>query len=90
MYSPASQAATARRNFTPPLMRDFVLDNKLMLGSVNAARGHFQMAVDDLAQAQLKWGDHLAELITDHVPHGKFQDALQGHNPDEIKVVLEW
>ena len=32
------------------LMRDFVLANKAMLGSVNAARGHFQMAVDDLAR----------------------------------------
>jgi hypothetical protein len=26
------------------------LDNQVMLGSVNAARGHFQMAADDLAR----------------------------------------
>ena len=39
------------------LIRQLVLDNQVMLGSVNAARGHFQMAVDDLAQAQLRWGD---------------------------------
>ena len=31
------------------LIRQLVLDNQVMLGSVNAARGHFQMAVDDLA-----------------------------------------
>lgn len=72
------------------LMREFVLSNKVMLGSVNAARGHFQMAVDDLAQAQLKWGDHVAKLITDRVPHARFQDALDAHNPDEIKVTVEW
>jgi threonine dehydrogenase-like Zn-dependent dehydrogenase len=72
------------------LAREFVLANKLMLGSVNAAAGHFQMAVDDLAQAQLKWGDHVAKLITEHVPHEKFQDALDGHAQDEIKVVVEW
>ena len=72
------------------LLRDFVLENKIMLGSVNAARGHFQMAVDDLAQAQLKWGDHVAKLITDHVPHAKFQDAFDRHSDDEIKVTLEW
>jgi glucose 1-dehydrogenase len=72
------------------LMRDFVLDNKVMLGSVNAARGHFQMAVDDLEQAQLKWGDHLAKLITDHVPHDRFQQAFGQHSDDEIKVTLEW
>ena len=33
------------------LVRQLVLDNQVMLGSVNAARGHFQMAADDLAQA---------------------------------------
>jgi glucose 1-dehydrogenase len=72
------------------LMRDFVLDNQIMLGSVNASRGHFQMAVEDLSQAHLKWGDHLAKLITNLVPHDRFQDAFQGHDEDEIKVVVEW
>ncbi len=55
------------------LIRDFVLDNKAMIGSVNAARGHFQMAVDNLAAARLQWGDHVAKLITDRVPHDKFR-----------------
>lgn len=72
------------------LLRDFVLSNKVMLGSVNAARGHFQMAVDDLAQAHCRWGDHVAKLITDRVPHDKFQDVLEGHDEDEIKAVVEW
>src|ERR1700684_900735 len=30
------------------LVRQLVLDNQVMVGSVNAARGHFQMGVDDL------------------------------------------
>src|ERR1700728_234443 len=34
------------------------------LGSVNAARGHFQMAADDLVQARLRWGAQIAGLIT--------------------------
>ena len=34
------------------LVRQLVLDNQVMVGSVNAARGHFQMGVDDLAQAR--------------------------------------
>jgi threonine dehydrogenase-like Zn-dependent dehydrogenase len=46
------------------LIRQLVLDNQVMLGSVNAARGHFQMAADDLAQAHLRWGAHIASLIT--------------------------
>ena len=32
------------------LVRKLVLDNQIMLGSVNAARGHFQMGVHDLAR----------------------------------------
>jgi threonine dehydrogenase-like Zn-dependent dehydrogenase len=44
------------------LVRQLVLDNQVMLGSVNAARGHFQMAVDDLSQAQLRWGTHVAAI----------------------------
>ena len=46
------------------LIRQLVLDNQVMLGSVNAARGHFQMAADDLAQAHLRWGAQIASLIT--------------------------
>ncbi|MFZ0430588.1 MAG: glucose 1-dehydrogenase, partial [Acidobacteriota bacterium] len=34
------------------LIRRLVLSNQAMLGSVNAARDHFQMAVDDLSHAQ--------------------------------------
>ncbi len=72
------------------LMRKMVLENKAMLGSVNASRGHFQMAVDDLGLAHLRWGDHVTKLITQCYPHTQFADALQHHAADEIKVVLEW
>jgi threonine dehydrogenase-like Zn-dependent dehydrogenase len=72
------------------LLRELVLRNQLMLGSVNAARDHFQMAVDDLAHARLRWGDHVARLITQRHPADDFESALQHHGADEIKVVLEW
>ncbi len=72
------------------LMRQMVLNNQLMFGSVNAARDHFQMAVDDLEHAHLLWGDHVDKLITDHFPPSDFSAALSHHDPDEIKVVLEW
>jgi threonine dehydrogenase-like Zn-dependent dehydrogenase len=72
------------------LIRRLVLGNQLMLGSVNASRDHFQMAVDDLSHARLLWGGHLERLITDRLPFTEFQKALTRHEPDEIKVVLEW
>jgi glucose 1-dehydrogenase len=73
------------------LIRRLVLGNRVMAGSVNASRDHFQMAVNDLSQAFLCWGDHAAKLITHHHPYTKFETALGGeHGADEIKVVVEW
>jgi threonine dehydrogenase-like Zn-dependent dehydrogenase len=72
------------------LIRQLVLGNQVMLGSVNAARGHFQMAVDDLAHAYLRWGDHLRKLITHRYAYTDFETALGQHPSDEIKTVVEW
>jgi threonine dehydrogenase-like Zn-dependent dehydrogenase len=72
------------------LIRQLVLQNQVMLGSVNAARDHFQMAVDDLMHAALLWGEHLEKLITNHHSHADFDAALHQHTPDEIKAVIEW
>lgn len=72
------------------LIRRLVLQNQVMLGSVNAARDHFQMAVDDLAQAHLLWGEAAAKLITNHHPYTDFDAALHQHTPEEIKAVIEW
>ncbi len=72
------------------LIRALVLGNQAMVGSVNAARDHFQAAVDDLARARLKWGRHVEGLITHRHAFDDFAGALQHHGDDEIKVVLEW
>jgi glucose 1-dehydrogenase len=72
------------------LIRELVLDNQVMFGSVNASRDHFQMAIDDLASAQAKWGNHISRLITHHHPYTDFETALHQHSSDEIKAVIEW
>lgn len=72
------------------LIRRLVLDNQVMVGSVNASQAHFQLAVDDLLRARLAWGDHLQRLITHHRPFTEFHEALAQHDAEEIKVVLEW
>lgn len=72
------------------LMRQLVLENQVMAGSVNAARDHFQMAVDDLGLARLRWGDHLTRLVTHRHRYADYAAALDHHGADEIKVVLEW
>jgi glucose 1-dehydrogenase len=72
------------------LIRQLVLRNQLMLGSVNAARGHFQMGVDDLQHAHLKWGGHLDGLVTEHLTPEQFMASQDHHGPDSIKQVVEW
>ena len=72
------------------LVRQMVLDNQVMLGSVNAARGHFQMAADDLAQAHLRWGSLIAGLITHRYSLDQFAGLMDHHQPDAIKEVIEW
>jgi threonine dehydrogenase-like Zn-dependent dehydrogenase len=72
------------------LVRRLVLGNQIMIGSVNASRDHYQMAVDDLTRAQLLWGDHLQRLVSHRRPYSDFKDVLARHEQDEIKVTLEW
>jgi threonine dehydrogenase-like Zn-dependent dehydrogenase len=72
------------------IMRQLVLRNQVLVGSVNASRDHFQLAVDDLVQAEMRWPHHVAGLITHRHPYTDFDAAFQHHGADEIKVVLEW
>jgi threonine dehydrogenase-like Zn-dependent dehydrogenase len=72
------------------IMRKLVLRNQVMIGSVNAARDHFQIALDDLRVAGLRWGNHVEQLITDRHSYADFAGALMAHKPDEIKAVIEW
>ena len=72
------------------LVRQLVLDNQIMLGSVNAARGHFQMGASDLEQAYVRWGAHLDKLITQRYGSDQFAASADRHEPDSIKQVVEW
>jgi threonine dehydrogenase-like Zn-dependent dehydrogenase len=46
---------------------DFVLGNKVMVGTVNANREYFESGVKDLSQASLEYGDWLSRLLTHRV-----------------------
>ena len=72
------------------IVRGLVLGNQVMLGSVNASRQHFALAVQDLAKASQAWKGLPARLITRRLPYTQFEEALKEHPADEIKTVLEW
>ena len=72
------------------LIRRLVMSNQVMFGSVNAARGHFQMAAQDLARGHRRWGGHLGALITRHHRPSQFAEAFGDRPSDSIKEVIEW
>ncbi|HEY9377536.1 MAG TPA: glucose 1-dehydrogenase [Jiangellaceae bacterium] len=64
--------------------REVVLENDVVVGSVNANRRHYALAAEALAAADLDW---LHGLISRRVPLDRFADAFVPQ-PDDIKVVI--
>jgi threonine dehydrogenase-like Zn-dependent dehydrogenase len=67
------------------LNKDLVLGNKVVFGTVNAARRHYDQAADALAAADPGW---LARLITRRLPVQDWPAALQ-KRPEDIKIVVD-
>jgi glucose 1-dehydrogenase len=68
------------------LNRTLVLDNDTIFGSVNANRGHYQMAGDTLQRADKGW---LNRLITRREPVEQWTQALERRD-DDIKVIVDF
>jgi threonine dehydrogenase-like Zn-dependent dehydrogenase len=68
------------------LAKEVVLQNNVIVGSVNANRRHFYKAAEALAAADRAW---LARLISRRVPPQNIDDALR-RGPDDIKVVVDF
>jgi len=71
---------------------DFVLGNKVMVGTVNANREYFESGVKDLSAAVLEYGDWLNRLLTHPVngldAYQKLFDALS-NGKNVIKAFCE-
>lgn len=65
--------------------RDIVLQNDVIVGSVNANLRHYRQGAEALAKADLDW---LGRLVSRRVPLEKFQDAFTPQQ-DDVKVVIE-
>jgi glucose 1-dehydrogenase len=73
---------------TDRLMRDLVLKNQVMLGTVNADKDAFDAAVRDLATFMERWPNAVRRLITRHAV-STYQDLLLSA-PSGIKNVLSF
>ena len=66
------------------LNRSLVLENDVVVGSVNANLRHYAAAADALGRADLGW---LGRLVSRRVPLADFAQAFEAQ-PDDVKVVL--
>ena len=65
-----------------------VLGNKMVIGSVNANRRHFEAAAQDLAGIERQWPGLLERMVTRRTPLHDFEQAL-APEPGGIKSVIE-
>ena len=65
--------------------KTLVLCNDVVVGSVNANRRHYELAVEALAKADPEW---LARLVTRRVPMARWPEAL-ARQDDDVKVVVD-
>ncbi len=72
---------------TDQLMRDLVLKNQIVYGTVNAGRDAFEAAIRDLTEFQKRWPDAVKSLITGRYPMEAFQELLTA-TPAGIKNVI--
>jgi len=63
---------------TALLMRNIVLKNQVILGSVNADPEAFDAAIRDLGIFNQRWPDAVRSIITSHTPIENAQDVLLG------------
>ncbi len=72
------------------IMRELVLKNQVIFGSVNAGFKHFKMGIEDLEAGLKKWPKTLPKIISNKVPITSFHEVIAKHTADEIKVVIDW
>jgi threonine dehydrogenase-like Zn-dependent dehydrogenase len=72
---------------TDALMRNIVLKNQVVLGSVNAGREDFESAIRDLGAFQKRWPAAVSALISGRYPMSQVEELLKGRR-DGIKNVL--
>jgi len=74
---------------TDLLMRDQVLKNQVVFGTVNAGKENFQSAIQHVGEFNRRWPQALKALITGHFAPEKYKDLLVG-DPGGIKNVVSF
>ena len=68
------------------LNKSMVLQNDVVVGSVNANRRHYEAAAQCLAKADARW---LERIVSRRVPFERYAEAFT-RRPDDVKTVIEF
>jgi hypothetical protein len=60
------------------LMRNLVLSNQIVFGTVNAGLDSFAEAIGDLVKFRQRWPGSLRSMITERLPVERAIDVLEG------------
>lgn len=71
------------------LLREMVLRNKLVFGSVNANKRYFEMGLVDFRQIKGRFGDVLSRMFTLILKPEEFKEAFEPQ-PGDIKTVIDF
>ncbi|MCH8919104.1 MAG: glucose 1-dehydrogenase [Chloroflexi bacterium] len=67
---------------------EMVLQNKVVFGTVNANRRHFESGVRHLQEIEVRWPGLLSRMITRRLPLEDFAEALE-RPPGHVKSIVE-
>lgn len=70
------------------LLRNVVLENQAVIGSVNANRTYFEAGLRDMAMFEEKWPGAIAAVITARRPLSEFLEAITERVSGSMKTVL--
>jgi threonine dehydrogenase-like Zn-dependent dehydrogenase len=70
------------------LFRGVVLNNQVILGSVNANRRFFALGLRHLTAFRKRWGTVAEQLVTARVPLDQFAHVFEAKDPQAIKTVM--
>jgi len=74
---------------TDRIMRNLVLKNQLVFGTVNAGRETFEAAIRDLGVFMERWPQAVRAMITGRFPVSAYRDLLLGE-ANGIKNVIRF
>ncbi|HEX8439591.1 glucose 1-dehydrogenase [Archangium sp.] len=70
------------------LMKQLVMNNQVLIGTVNAAAEDFESAVENLGRFRTKWPGGLERLITARHPPEAYAEVVTGDKRSDIKDVI--